>query len=377
MNWIAWRMLVGQRTKYLAMLFGITFASLLIAQQLAIFCGVLRMGTGQIRDIEEAPIWVLTPQVRYIDDLEPLSDRRLDQVRSVPGVAWAVRLEKGFSRAELDDGHFQQVILLGLDDATLVGAPRTMLVGSVTDLQKPDAVILDEVGHQLLWPDQPWQIGRVLTINHHRAVIVGICRASLTFQTLPLVYTRVSQAAHYLPPERKTVSAILVQGRPSALVPELCRRIQAQTGLLALTREEFAGRTIEHYLQRTGLLANFGTTVLLGFLVGIAISGQTFYTFTVENLPQFAMLKAMGAANGRLVVMVLQQSAIVGAIGYGLGVGLAAGFGELTRGHSKLVFHMPWQVLVGTGAAIVLVTMLTSLLSIIRVLHVEPARVMR
>jgi putative ABC transport system permease protein len=370
-------MLVGHRTKYLAMLFGVTFAALLIAQQMAIFCGVLRMTTGQIRDIEEAPIWVLTPQVRYIDDLEPLSERQLDQVRSVPGVAWAVRLEKGFSRAQLADGHFQQVILLGLDDATLVGAPRTMLVGSVSDLQKPDAVILDEVGHQLLWPDQPWQVGRTLTINHHRAVVVGICRASLTFQTLPLVYTRVSQAAHYLPPQRKTVSAILVQGRPSAPVPELCRRIQEQTGLLALTREEFAGRTIDHYLKRTGLLINFGTTVLLGFLVGIAISGQTFYTFTVENLPQFAMLKAMGTVNRRLVWMVLQQSALVGSIGYGLGVGLAAIFGELTRGHSKLVFYMPWQVLVGTGVAIVLVTMLTSLLSILRVLHVEPARVLR
>jgi putative ABC transport system permease protein len=377
MHWIAWRMLVGHRTKYVAMLFGVTFAALLIAQQLAIFCGVLRMATGQIRDIEDAPIWVLTPQVRYIDDLEPLSERRLDQVRSVPGVAWAVRLEKGFSRAQLADGHFQQVILMGLDDATLVGAPRTMLVGSVRDLEQPDAVILDEVGHQLLWPDQPWQVGRVLTINHHRAVVVGICRASLTFQTLPLVYTRVSQAAHYLPPERKTVSAILVQGRSSVPVPELCQRIQAQTGLLALTREEFAGRTIDHYLRRTGLLANFGTTVLLGFLVGIAISGQTFYTFTVENLTQFAMLKAMGATNRRLVGIVLLQAALVGSIGYSLGVGLAAIFGELTRGHSKLVFYMPWQVLVGTGAAIVVVTMLTSLLSVLRVLHVEPARVMR
>jgi putative ABC transport system permease protein len=376
MNFIAWRMLAGHRTKYLAMLFGVTFSSLLIAQQLAIFCGVLRMTTGQIRDIEEAPIWVLTPQVRYIDDLEPLSDRRLNEVRSVSGVAWAVRLEKGFSRAQLDDGHFQQVILVGLDDATLVGAPRTMLVGSVTDLQKPDAIILDEVGHQLLWPDQPWQIGRVLTINHHRAIVVGICRASLTFQTLPLVYTRVSQTPHYLPPNRKTMSALLVQARPSASIPEVCQRIQAQTGLLALTREEFAERTVDHYLQRTGLLANFGTTVLLGFLVGIAISGQTFYTFTVENLPQFAMLKAMGAVNRRLVGMVLQQSALVGSIGYGLGVGLAAVFGELTRGHSKLVFYMPWQVLVGTGLAIVLVTMLTSLLSIVRVLRVEPARIL-
>ena len=207
--------------------------------------------------------------------------------------------------------------------------------------------------------------------------MAGVCRASVTFQTLPIVYARGSQAAHYLPPDRRTLSAVLVQPRPSVPEAELCRRIAAQTGLLALTREEFADRTIDYALQRTGLLANFGTTVLLGFIVGIAISGQTFYTFTVENLPQFAMLKAMGAVNRRLVGMILQQAATVGSIGYGLGVGLAAVFGELTRGHSKLVFHMPWQVLVGTGAAIVLVTMLSSLLSILRVLRVEPARILR
>ena len=207
--------------------------------------------------------------------------------------------------------------------------------------------------------------------------MAGVCRASVTFQTLPIVYARVSLAAHYLPPDLRTLSAVLVQPRPSVPEAELCRRIGAQTGLLALTREEFADRTIDYALQRTGLLANFGTTVLLGFIVGIAISGQTFYTFTVENLPQFAMLKAMGAVNRRLVWMILQQAATVGSIGYGLGVGLAAVFGELTRGHSKLVFHMPWQVLAGTGAAIVLVTMLSSLLSILRVLRVEPARILR
>ena len=147
MTWIALKMLTGDRAKYYGIIFGITFAALLIAQQCSIFCGVLRMTTGQIRDIEDAPIWVLTPKVRYIDDLEPMSDQRLDQVRSVPGVAWAVRLEKGLSRLQFDDGRFQQVILLGLDDATLAGAPRTMLTGRVADLRKPDAVLIDEIGN--------------------------------------------------------------------------------------------------------------------------------------------------------------------------------------------------------------------------------------
>lgn len=377
MSWIAWRMLTGDRNKYLAIIFGITFSSLLIAQQCSIFCGVMRMTTGQIRDIEEANIWVMAPKVRYVDDIRPLADSSLYRVRGVAGVTWAVPLHKGISRARLDDGSFQQLILLGLDDATLTGAPRTIVAGDLADLRRPDAVMIDETGYNLLWPDEPYQVGRVIEINERRAVVVGVCRASLTFQTLPLVYTRFSQAARFLPSEEKATSVILVQSGPDQAPEDVCRRIQEQTGLLALKQEEFAWRTIDHYLKRTGILINFGTTVLLGFFVGAAISGQAFYSFTLENLRQFGALKAMGTSNRRIVGMILLQAAVVGSIGYGLGVGLAALFGELSKGHSKLVFFMPWEVLVGTGVAVVLVAMVASVFSIRRVLVLEPALVFR
>src|SRR5436305_4523166 len=101
MNWLAIRMLLGNRSKYAAMLFGITFASMLVCQQCSIFCGVMRMCTGQIRDVEEAPIWVLSPRTRYIDDFDPLAERYVGEVRGVPGVAWAAPLEKRYSRINL------------------------------------------------------------------------------------------------------------------------------------------------------------------------------------------------------------------------------------------------------------------------------------
>jgi putative ABC transport system permease protein len=85
----------------------------------------------------------------------------------------------------------------------------------------------------------------------------------------------------------------------------------------------------------------------------------------------------MGTTNRRIVGMILLQAATVGAIGYGIGVGLAALYGELTRGHTKLVFHMPWQVLLITATAVLLVTIGASLLSIRRVLKLEPGIVVR
>jgi putative ABC transport system permease protein len=248
-----------------------------------------------------------------------------------------------------------------------------MVVGSVADLRRPDGVIMDEAGYKQLWPGQPLVVGRSLEMNDRHAEIVGICKARRTFQTFPVVYARYTQATSYAPPERKVMSFMLANPEASLSSKEVCRRIMEQTNLRALTREEFSRETVIYFLRNTGIPINFGITVLLGFLVGTAIAGQTFYLFTIENLKQFGALKAMGAGNFTLMKMILLQASVVGAIGYGLGVGIAAGFGELTRSTSKLAFYMPWQVLVGTGVAVLLISILVALLSMRRVMVLEPA----
>jgi putative ABC transport system permease protein len=173
------------------------------------------------------------------------------------------------------------------------------------------------------------------------------------------------------------MSFVLAEPKPGVPIQEACNRIEEQTGLQALTRQQFIWKTIKYYLEKTGIPINFGITVLLGFIVGTAISGQTFYLFTVENLKQFGALKAMGTSNWRIVGMVLLQALQVGFIGYCLGVGGAALFGYFTQHASKLAFYMPWPVLVITGAAVSIITLLASLLCVRKVITVEPAIVFK
>ena len=154
------------------------------------------------------------------------------------------------------------------------------------------------------------------------------------------------------------MSFVLAQPQPGVPVQEVCDRITQQTGLQALTRHQFIWKTIWYYLEKTGIPINFGITVLLGFIVGTAISGQTFYLFTIENLKQFGALKAMGTSNWRIVGMVLLQALQVGFIGYCLGVGGAA-------------------LLLVTGAAVLVITLLASLLCVRKVITVEPAIVFK
>src|SRR5262249_23604355 len=163
---------------------------------------------------------------------------------------------------------------------------------------------------------------------------------SRTFQSQPVVYTTYSRATLFAPRERKLLSFVLVRAAEGSSPAEVAGRIAQATELKALTGDQFSELTIGYYLKYTGIPINFGVAVVLGFIVGLAIAGQTFFNFTHDNLRHFGTLKAMGAGNGLLLRMILLQASVVGAIGYGLGVGLASLVGFLTR-NSELAFRMP------------------------------------
>ncbi len=384
MNLVAIKMLVGDRAKYLGIIMGLTFASLLITQQLAIFCGLMARSYGAISDMGYPDIWVMDPKVQFIDDVKPLQDTQLYRVRGIPGVEWAVPLYKGMIKARLSNGNFQTCGVYGLDDASLVGGPPTMVEGQLADLRRSESVIVDEVGasDKLAHLDKdgitkiPLKVGDEMELNDHRAVVVGICRNTRTWQSQPVVYTTYSRATTFAPQERKLLSFVLVKAKPGEDMQKLCSRITANTGLAAFTRDGFIEKTYTYFMKYTGIPINFGISVALGFIVGTAIAGQTFYSFTLENIRHFGALKAMGAGNALLLRMILLQALMTGAIGYGLGIGIATGFGFLTR-HSELAFKLPGWLLGFTALAVTAICMMSALLSIRKVVALEPAIVFK
>jgi putative ABC transport system permease protein len=317
-------------------------------------------------------------RVRYIDEAPGLQDVDLMRVRGVPGVAWAVRTWKGIVRARLENGDTRNVRLTGLDDETLVAAPQEMIAGSLDDLKRPDAVIIDKAGYEYMWGQEPFQLGRTFQLNDRRAVLVGVCKVAPPFFSDPIIYARYSQAARYVPRERNLMNYVLVKAADGVDPAALCRTIEERTGRLALTRRDFFWKTVQYFLGSTGIPVNFGITIALGFIVGAAVTGQTLYLFIVESLRQFGALKAMGIPNSGILRMILLQAILVGSIGYGLGVGLTALFFIFTGNITHLAgLHMTWVALLGTGAAVIAIVIATSLISARRVLTLEPAVVFR
>jgi len=382
---IALKMLIGDRGKYLGIIMGLTFASLLITQQSSIFTGLMTRTFGFITDSALPDIWVMDPKVQFIDDIKPMQDTELFRVRGVEGVEWAVPLYKGLLKARLADGNFQICNVLGLDDATLIGGPPRMLEGSLTDLRRQDAIIVNDVGARTRLAKRPTepggksvplQIGDTLEINDNRAVVVGICNVSRTFQSQPVIYTTYSRALKFAPRERKLLSFILVKAKAGQDLKALAGRIREDTELAAYTAAQFKEVTYRYYLKYTGIPINFGIAVGLGFLIGTAIAGQTFYNFTLENMRYFGTLKAMGATNGVLLRMILLQALLVGALGYGLGVGGASLFGYLLGG-TELAFRLTKELLFISAGAIVLIIIFSAFISIRKVMRLEPAIVFK
>jgi putative ABC transport system permease protein len=374
---LALKMLYGDRAKYGMLICGLAFCALLMTQQSSVFLGLLRWTTATIRNIN-VPIWVADAKVEQANEIVPMRDIEVERVRSVPGVEWAVPMYWGILQARLNDGSFQAVQLTGLDSSSLVGRPGKMTAGKIEDLRLPNAVLIDQVGiAKFAKKGIKIEIGSVFEINDKEARVVGICETERSFLGQPYVFTTYERALEYAPPLRKQLCFVLVKPRDGIAASEVTARINKLGNVHAYTDAEFRDQTFWWYFKNTGIPISFGTVVVLGVIVGIAVAGQTFYLFVHENVRIMAALKAMGARTGTLAKMVFLQAFAVGFAGYGIGLGLATMFGNAVLKGGEPPFHMPWQVPVFSGAVILLICCLSALIGLVKIIRAEPAVVFR
>lgn len=372
---IALRMLFGDRAKYLSLVFGLSFAVLLIAQQGAIFLGLMLQATGPLQNISQADLWVTDPYLKWVSETRNLNDADLNRIRSVQGVAWAEPFFNTRAACDLPGGDFRFVNIVGVSRNTMVGRPPMVTAGKLEDLRIADAVLVEESARPKLGNPQ---IGDTLKLNDRRALVVGFCRAKFGWDSPSVVYTTFENAITYTPLGRNKISFILVGVRPGAAVGEVQARIDSLPDLKAFTPHGLRMQSINFIMKETGIGVNFGITVSLGVIVGLTVSAAIFYQFTLENIRHFAVLKAMGTTNLVMSGMVVVQALVVGLVGFGIGVGGAGVFSLMSRKPgTELAAYFPWQMLVVALVGTVVCLSVGSLLSLRRVLRLDPGVVFK
>jgi putative ABC transport system permease protein len=392
------KMLFGDSAKFYGILLGLGFASLLIAQQASIFVGLMSRTFAFVGGVGHIDLWVFDPTQSFVDEPKPLRATALDRVRGVTGVAWAAPIYKGLLVATLPDGRRQVCNVIGIDDDTLAGGPAVVVAGSLSDLRQPDAVMVQVESSQqnMLFPAElavgampapgqvldpslpkrPVQIGDIVELNEHRARVVGLVKCAETFSPGPTVYTVYSRAITYAPPSRRMMSAVLVSAAEGVNPDALAQRIRDETGLEAMNPWDYSMRTLGYWMRETGIPINFGIAIALGFFVGVAIAGQMFYNFTLDNLRYFGAFKAMGASSRTLLGMVALQALVAGVLGLGLGLGAVSAFG-LNAAGGKLAFKMLWQIPLIAAGAVLIICIFASVVSMWKVLRLDPADVFK
>ncbi|BAM05111.1 FtsX-like permease family protein [Phycisphaera mikurensis] len=389
----ALRMLLGDRVKCLGLVFGVALSTLLICQQVSIFVGLLGRASSAIDDVTEADVWVMDPAVKTVDVPYPLRNTALQRVRGVEGVAWAVPFFKAVAQVRTRSGTLENALIFGADDASLVGVPDTFVLGRVEDLMLPEAIAVNPAGFRLLFPGEELDTGRTLELNDRRAKIVAIVDAAPAFAANLAIYTRYSLATAYTNNGRNSLSFVLVKAKQGfaratgaeepdaggADAAAVAARITADTDLKAEPRSDFKWMSIAYILANTGIPVSFGTVVILGVVIGIAIVGLTFNQFVTENLKQYAALKAIGVRNAKLLAMTLFQAAFVGTIGYALGLLAAACFFSFGAANSDALrgFYLLPSVAAGVAVLAALIVVVSTVVSMRRVLTVDPATVFR
>jgi len=371
---IAYKLLVNDRTKFVALLVGITFAVFLMIEMTSLFAGILSRASATVINVGSS-IWVMDPAVQTVANTIPMPNYVLDEVRSLPGVKYAVPIYSGSALLKLHDGTYQAANIVGLDDTTLIGSPE-MISGNIQDIFAENAFIAirDSEFYKLESPG----IGTEFELNDHRGKIVAIAQVgSSGLFGVPTLYTTYNRALQYIPNTRFTISYLLVEPKSPADVREIQRRVTAM-GYLALTKQEFMSKISDFYMFQTGIGTNMMLMTIISFIVGLSISGQTFYTFILENIDRFGALKAIGAKSRELVTMILFQATFVALTGYGIGVGLCAALIWAARAH--LPDYAAMITFPNLGLAFVMVVIIaatSSYFGVRRVLLIEPFDIFR
>ena len=371
---LAYKLLVNDKAKFTALLVGITFAVFLMIQMLAMFAGVLNRASATVFNLG-ASMWIMDPAVQTVANTIGMPDYVLDATRSMQGVSYAVPVYSGGALVKLSDGAYQAVTVVGLDDTSLFGRPQ-LIQGKIEDIYGENGfiVIKDPEFPKLGNP----RVGTEFELNDHRGIIVGI--ATVTSSGLfgvPTLYTTYNRALQYIPNPRFTISYVLVQPKSLADVARIKEQARA-LGYLALTRDEFVDKITKFYEFQTGIGMNILIMTIMAFVVGLSISGQTFYTFVLENLEKFGALKAMGAKSHELILMIMFQASFMALTGYGLGVGLCALM--ITLAKMRLPDYAAVITYWNLGLAfamVVIIAAMSSYFGVRKVLRIEPYDIFR
>ena len=371
---IALKSLLHDKARFAITLAGVAFAVTLVLSQVGLFLGLLDNASITIERCN-ADLWVTSKGSPNIDFGHAFSERYVDRIRAVHGVARADNLTVTFLPVVQPSGAEVTTIVYAMDDFRPWGIPWDVADGNVDDLRRGANVLVDASAVATFGA---FGVGDYRETHGHRIKIVGRTHGALSFTTYPMMFLDEATVQSILPD--------LTQGKTTFVVVKLQPRADLQQVQQILrqrlphhdvwTAAQWRQQSRDYWVVTTGLGLNILLTVALGCLVGLVIVAQTLYTSTLEHIGEFATLKAIGGSNFDIYRILTKQAVLCAVLGFALGVLPALGMRALVP-HAGLQLLMPAWLIGSVFVGALVLCLLSAMASFRKIASIDPALVFR
>ncbi|HUN80578.1 MAG TPA: ABC transporter permease [Phycisphaerae bacterium] len=374
---LARRNLFHDKMKLTTALVGVVFSVVLVTSLGGLYIASSDNATGIIRNAG-GDLWIAAKGTRSIDLAEPISRRRLYQTLATPGVLWAEPLLMHFSQWRLSDGRQEVAEVVGLLPRSKLNLPWGMSAGKSQCIRHDDGVIIDERERKRFGShNRLLEIGDRVEILNTRTRVAGFSQGVGSFTNIPYVFMTERQARQCTQLGDEQTKFVVVKAAPEANVEQLRHRLAAHMpDVDILTTDQFTRLTRDYWLFGTGVGMGIIFAAALGLIVGAVIVSQTIYASTLDRLPEFGTLKALGMGNMRLALVIIQQALLIGLMGNLLGTAAVSWLSG-----RMMEWHLPIEIPPWLYAAMIALTVVmcaaASVTSVLKVFRLPPATVFR
>ena len=369
---IAVKNLIHDRTRFLVTLIGVTFSVILVFSQFAIYLGFMR-AASIIIDHTPVDVWVTSKNSANFDFALPFAERKVNQVKQTPGVAWAEKLIVTWTILKRLDGGSENVVLVGFNPETGVGGPWKLSQGSIEALKAGNNIVVDESAFAKLGR---LAVGDRVELNESQVKVAAISQGARGFATAPYIFTAYRTAQDVAAWVAGRTVFIVARVAPGYQPAEVATRLRDIREIDAFTTDEYRLKTRMYWTWETGMGVGLSLTTLMSLVVGMVIVAQTIYSSTIEHLREFGTLKAIGATNREVYGIIIKQALVNAVLGYAVGLAIIKLITPLVE-QTGLLMVIPLWLMIVVFVVIVAMCICASMLSVRKALSVDPMVVFR
>jgi putative ABC transport system permease protein len=324
-------------------------------------------------DNSQADIWVGHKHMHNVDFARDIPRRWIHRIRGTAGVEEVEPYLVGFSDMTLPSGNFENVVVVGVPRESKLGRPWNMHQGELP-FNRPDSIVIDQCDRDKL---EGIKIGDLREIGGRRARVVGETDGVLSFLVSPYVFTNYDDALKFLAKDPRNCSYFLVKVSPGEEPEQVCQRIMQHVPELdALPASRYSRISQMFWLTRTGIGLSFGAATLMGLMVGLVMVAQTLYASVIDRVSEFAALKAMGAADRQIFMLLGIQAVFMAIVGSLLGLGVVAIL-QRVASTPRASIEIPFWLSAGSFVLVLAICLLAALLPYERVRKIDPLSVLQ